>query len=65
MKKIDDLIGKQKKDKIDFKQVVGKWNRDQIVDNFVPMLHLEQNQKIITEQNEFFKEIYISRKIKI
>jgi chromatin segregation and condensation protein Rec8/ScpA/Scc1 (kleisin family) len=62
MKKIDDLIEKQKKDKIDFKQVVGKWSRDQIVDNFVPMLHLEQNQKIITEQNEFFKEIYISKR---
>jgi len=64
MKEINDLMEKLKKDKLEFKQVVDKWNRDQVVDHLIPLLHLEQNKKIKTEQEEFFKEIYISvRKI--
>ena len=64
MEEIDELMNKMKKDKLEFKQIVDKWKRDDIVYHFIPLLHLEQSQKIKTEQEEFFKEIYISvRKI--
>jgi segregation and condensation protein A len=63
MKQIDDLMEKLKKDKLEFKQIVGKWNKDQVVEHFIPLLHLEHNKKIKTEQEEFFKEIWISRRI--
>jgi segregation and condensation protein A len=63
MKEIDDLMGKLKQDKLEFKQIVDRWNRDQIVDHFIPLLHLEHSKKIKTEQEEFFKEIYILRRI--
>jgi chromatin segregation and condensation protein Rec8/ScpA/Scc1 (kleisin family) len=39
---------------------VDRWKRDIIVEHFVPILHLEQDRKIETEQPEIFKEIYIS-----
>jgi chromatin segregation and condensation protein Rec8/ScpA/Scc1 (kleisin family) len=64
MKEIDEKITKTKADSVSFSDVVKEWKREEVVDKFVPMLHLEQNQKIKTEQEDFFKEIYISvRKI--
>ncbi len=62
MSEIDSLIQKSNKDKLEFRKIVKKWNRDEIVFHFIPLLHLEQNGKILTEQEDFFKEILISRK---
>jgi segregation and condensation protein A len=61
MKEIDDLMKKMNKDKLEFTQIVKKWKRDKIVDTFVPLLHLENDKKIKTNQEEFFKEIFISK----
>jgi len=61
MKEIEEQMKKSKQEKLKFKQVVKEWNRDQIVEHFVPLLHLEQNQKIRTEQEDFFKDIWISK----
>ncbi|MFH1622937.1 MAG: segregation/condensation protein A [Candidatus Aenigmatarchaeota archaeon] len=47
--------------KLNFRDIVENWNREQIVGHFIPILHLEKNQKISTEQTEFFKEIFIKR----
>jgi segregation and condensation protein A len=63
MKEIDSLMKKMREDKLKFSQIVEKWNRDQIIKHFIPLLHLEQNQQVKTEQEEFFKEIWISRRI--
>ena len=63
MEEIDGLMGKLKKDKLEFSMIVEKWDKEQIIDHFIPLLHLEQDQKIKTEQEDFFKEIYISRRI--
>jgi len=65
MKEIDRLMEKMHESKLKFSQIVGKWNRDQIVKNFVPLLHLEHDQKLATEQLEFFKEIFISKKTEV
>lgn len=61
MKEIEEQMKKSKQEKLKFKQIVKEWNREQIVDHFVPLLHLEQNQRIKTEQEDFFKEIWISK----
>ena len=37
-------------------EIVKEWKRDKIVSNLIPLLHLEQSQKITTEQEEFFKD---------
>jgi segregation and condensation protein A len=62
MNEIDELMQKLKTSKLKFSQIVEDWNRDQIIDHFVPLLHLEQDEKIVTEQEEFFKDIFISKR---
>ncbi|MGC9200526.1 MAG: segregation/condensation protein A [Candidatus Aenigmatarchaeota archaeon] len=52
----------KEKEKISFRELVDKWERIEIVNNFIPVLHLEKNEKIKTEQEDFFKEIWISKK---
>jgi len=47
-----------------FREIVKEWNRDKVVEHFIPILHLEQERKIETEQEDFFKEIFIHKKEK-
>ncbi len=61
---IDSLMETLHKDKLEFKEIVKDWKRDKIVASLIPVLHLEQNQKITTEQQEFFKEIWIKKQSK-
>jgi segregation and condensation protein A len=56
---IESLLKSQ--DKVEFRQIVGDWKRDKVVERFVPVLHLEQDKKISAEQEEFFKRILISK----
>ncbi|MEM7819643.1 MAG: segregation/condensation protein A [Candidatus Aenigmatarchaeota archaeon] len=44
---------------IKFSDLVPVWKRKEIVETFIPLLYLSQRGKIICEQEEFFKEIYI------
>lgn len=62
MGEIEELMKKMKDEKVTFSQVVKKWKRDEIVSRFIPLLHLEQDRKIETLQEDFFKEIWITRK---
>jgi segregation and condensation protein A len=59
---IDGLLLKLKSDKVEFSKIVEKWEREEIVRNFMPLLHLSQRGKVEAEQKEFFKEIFISKK---
>jgi len=59
-KKIEEKC--KQKEKVNFKEIVESWERENVVKNFVPLLHLEKNEKIYTEQPEFFKDIFISLK---
>jgi segregation and condensation protein A len=61
MNKINELMDKLKSEKIAFKELVSRWERKEIVYNFIPILHLDQDRKIETEQEEFFKEIWIKK----
>jgi segregation and condensation protein A len=61
MKRIEELMKKLKEDKVKFRQLVKKWDREEIVENFVPLLHLEQDKRIRCDQEDFFKEIFISK----
>ena len=53
------------REKVGFSEIVEEWTRDKIVENFIPILHLEKNEKIRTEQPEIFKEIWISKAKKL
>ncbi|MCD6092589.1 MAG: segregation/condensation protein A [Candidatus Aenigmarchaeota archaeon] len=43
-----------------FSRLVEHWEKKEIVDKFVPLLHLSNNGSVICEQKEMFGEIYIS-----
>ena len=58
-REIDEIVKREKRRKINFKEIVKEWKREEIVRKFVPLLHLEQNRKITTEQEEFFKDLWI------
>jgi len=46
-----------------FSQLVGDWKRKNVVKNFIPLLQLAHQGKVDIEQEDFFKEIMITRKI--
>jgi len=63
MKDIDERIAKTHSESVSFQDVVKKWNKEEVVKKFVPLLHLEQNKKVETSQSDFFKDILIKRRI--
>jgi len=63
MVEIDQLLVSLRTKHVRFRQLVGEWTRERITACLVPLLHLEQNKKIKTEQEEFFKEIWISKQL--
>ncbi len=62
LKEVNELMTKLKQDKIEFSKIVKEWKKDKIVSKFVPLLHLEHDQKVVCEQEDYFKEIMISKK---
>jgi len=62
MSEIDGLLTKLKSDKVEFSKIVEKWERDEIVRHFMPLLYLSSRGKVCTDQEEFFKEIFIQKK---
>jgi chromatin segregation and condensation protein Rec8/ScpA/Scc1 (kleisin family) len=63
MREIDKLLTEMRSEKVGFSQIVEKWERKRIVEKFVPLLHLENDGKIETEQEDYFKEIWIRKRI--
>jgi chromatin segregation and condensation protein Rec8/ScpA/Scc1 (kleisin family) len=61
MSRINEIMNKLKSERITFRELVSKWERKEIVHNLIPVLHLDQDRKIETEQEEFFKEIWIKK----
>ncbi|GEM_PF-652760 len=51
------------KKKMTFTELVPVWKRKEIIDTFMPLLYLDQRGMIVCEQEDMFKEIYISLRI--
>ncbi len=60
-KKIDSLLEKLKEEEIEFSKLVKKWSREEILNNFVPLVHLDHEKKVHCRQDDLFKEIYIKK----
>jgi len=63
MQEIDERIEKTHAESVSFHDVVKEWKRDEVVGKFIPLLHLEQNKKIETLQEDFFKDIRIKKRL--
>lgn len=59
--RISSLLDKIKKDNIKFSEIVPKWERKEIIDNFLPLIHLDNQKKINCTQEEFFEDILIKK----
>jgi segregation and condensation protein A len=64
LKEIEDLSKMLNKEKIEFSRLVDKWEREEIVKHFLPLLYLANRGDVVAEQEEFFKEIWVSKKAK-
>ena len=62
LSKIDSLIAKLKSKKVGFRKLVDRWEREEIVRNFVPLLHLSSRGVVETEQKKLFDEIWILKR---
>ena len=62
MNEIDGFLSKLKGNKVGFTKIVENWEREEIVKHFLPLLYLSSRGKVETDQEEFFKEIWIFRK---
>jgi len=62
LKEIEEALAISESEKISFRQLVGEWKREPIIGKFLPLLYLEKEEKIRTEQPEFFKDFWIKPK---
>ncbi len=62
--KINSLLLRIKKREVEFSKLVGNWDREGVVNNFVPLVHLEHQNKVKARQEKVFDEIWVSRRVK-
>jgi segregation and condensation protein A len=62
--KINTILARIRKKEVEFSKLTMKWEREEIVNNFVPLIHLEQQEKIRSRQEKVFEEIWVSRRDK-
>ncbi len=60
--KINSLLARIRKREVEFSKLVGKWDREEVVSNFVPLVHLEHEKKVKTRQEKVFEEIWVSKR---
>jgi segregation and condensation protein A len=59
--KINTILIRVRKKEVEFSKLVDKWERGEIVDNFVPLIHLDNQNKVSTRQEEMFDEIWVKK----
>ncbi len=59
--KINGILGRIRRKELEFSKLVGNWEREDIIGNFVPLVHLENQGKVNTRQEKIFEEIWIRR----
>jgi segregation and condensation protein A len=61
--RINEILGRIKKEEVEFSRLVDRWERHEVVDTFLPLVFLDHEQKVDATQREMFEEIYIRRGI--
>jgi len=60
-KKINSLLLKIRKEEVPFSNLVEKWEKNEILGTFMPLLYLDHQKKVNCRQEEFFREIYVKK----
>ena len=58
-------IDKIKDNELKFSKLVDKWDREEIVETFMPLIHLDNDKKVTCKQKEIFDEIFIKKREEI
>ncbi len=59
--KINDILGRINREEVEFSKLVDKWERQEVVDTFLPLVFLDFERKVQATQEEMFKEIFVKR----
>ena len=59
--RIELLLAELKHEEIPFSRLVPEWTRDAVVNTFLPLIYLDNEQKVRCRQDEAFAEIYIRK----
>ena len=56
--------GNGRNKKVKFSDLIEKWEREHVIETFMPLIHLDNQKKVECTQKEIFDEIYIKHKDK-
>lgn len=59
--RINTVLSRIKKDEVEFSRLIKKWEREEIVGNFVPLVHLDNQGKVSARQERVFHEIWVRK----
>ena len=59
--KINEILGRINKEEVEFSRLVDRWERQEVVDTFLPLVFLDHERKVDASQEEMFEEIYIRK----
>ena len=59
--RINDILGKISKEEVEFSSLVGKWERQEVVNPFLPLVFLDHERRVSATQKEMFEEILIRK----
>jgi segregation and condensation protein A len=60
--KINSMLTKVKRDEVKFSSLVERWEKQEVVNTFLPLVYLENDRKIECRQEEMFDEIFVKRR---
>jgi chromatin segregation and condensation protein Rec8/ScpA/Scc1 (kleisin family) len=60
-KRIDSLLERLKDEEIEYSKLVNIRSRDEVLNTFVPLIHLDYDKKVRCRQEDLFKEIFIRK----
>ena len=60
--KINNMLSRIRKDEVKFSKLVDKWEKQEVVDTFLPLVFLENERKVECRQEEMFREIFVRRR---
>jgi segregation and condensation protein A len=59
--RINDILGRINKEEVEFSKLVDKWEKQEVVDTFLPLVFLDHERKVQATQEEIFEEILVRR----
>lgn len=60
--RINSILMKVRRREVEFSKLVGKWERKEIIGNFIPLVHLDDQKRVKCRQEKVFKEIWVSKR---